>query len=108
MTYHKNLSKGLWKKLTFCQKMANIGSEVERTIIWRGKKKEYSQMAFARALDLMDLTISEEADFYRLKELLRTREALADYFFGENLFKTSDSVWRKYFFAFNFSAQIKK
>jgi len=40
-----------------------------------------------------------------LKELFRLREAIADYFLGENLFGSSDVLWRKYFFQFSFAAR---
>ena len=34
---HKELAEGRWFTLTFLDQMANIGSEVERTILWRKK-----------------------------------------------------------------------
>lgn len=58
---HKELSRGKWKKLSLIEQMANIGSEVERAISWKNKNsKEYSAMAFERALELIDLTLSDE------------------------------------------------
>jgi len=48
---HKNLASGGWQKLSFFEQMANIGSEVERTIKWKNKgNAEYSRLAFGRAL----------------------------------------------------------
>jgi len=32
---HKELAAGRWNKLSFVEQMANVGSEVERTINWR-------------------------------------------------------------------------
>jgi len=41
--------------------MANLGSEVFRTINWRKKGSEDdSQRAFFRALELLDLTIADK------------------------------------------------
>jgi hypothetical protein len=34
---HKNLAAGKWNSLAFFEQMANVGSEVERAIIWREK-----------------------------------------------------------------------
>ncbi len=56
---HKQLASGKWEKLTFLEQMANIGSEVGRTITWKNKnRQEYSDRAFERALELLHLTIS--------------------------------------------------
>ena len=33
---HKQLAEKNWVKLSFCQQMANVGSEVERAIKWNG------------------------------------------------------------------------
>lgn len=103
---HKELAKGKWYKLSFFEQMANIGSEIERTINWRLKNKEYSLLAFYRALELLDLTISDKKNANRLKECVRMREVLADYFLGENEFSSSDTLWRKYFYSFNYAARI--
>jgi hypothetical protein len=32
---HKELARGRWLELSFFEQMANIGSEIERTIKWR-------------------------------------------------------------------------
>jgi hypothetical protein len=56
---HKELAAGRWNMLSFAEQMANIGSEIERTIKWRGKgRPDMSGRAFERALELIDLTIS--------------------------------------------------
>jgi hypothetical protein len=104
---HKNLATGGWQKLSFFEQMANIGSEVERTIKWKNRgNAEYSRMAFERALELMDLTIDGEKKPSHLKELLRVREMLADYFVFENEYSSTDKSWQNYFYAFNFAARI--
>lgn len=103
---HKNLSQGRWLSLSFFEQMANIGSEIERAIKWRKKNDEYSQLAFERALELLDLTIADAKNFSRLKELLRLREVLADYFWFDNIYGSTDKKWQNYFFAFNYAARI--
>lgn len=104
---HKNLADGKWAGLTFFEQMANVGSEVERAIKWRDKgNAEYSRMAFERALELLDLTICNEKRGSRLKELVRLREVLADYFAFENVYGSTDVLWQKYFYAFNFAARM--
>lgn len=109
MTYqHKNLAAGRWEKLSFFQQIANVGSEVQRAIDWKEKKLEYSRMAFDRALELLDLTINDEKNHKRgrLKELLRLREFLVDYFYFDNIYKSDSDNWKKYFFAFDYAANL--
>ena len=103
---HKQLASGGWSKLSFMEQMANIGSEVERTISWKNKKnRDYSKMAFERSLELLDLTIESSENKFRLKELLRLREALVDYFVFDNEYSSSDQLWKNYFYPFNFAAR---
>jgi len=108
MTYiHKNLADGQWHRMSFFDQMANIGSEIGRTISWREKNIEYSQRAFERALELLDLTIGDERNISRLKELCRLREILVDHFAFDNTYHSTDDLWQKYFYAFNFAARAK-
>ncbi|MFA7319508.1 MAG: hypothetical protein WC022_02830 [Parcubacteria group bacterium] len=104
---HKNLAAGGWQKLSFFEQMANVGSEVERTIKWKNKNNnEYSRMAFDRALELLDFTIADKRNIGRLKELMRVRETLADYLAFDNDYHSTDKSWQNYFYAFNFAARI--
>lgn len=107
MTYqHKELAAGRWNKLSFCEQMANVGSEVERALNWRAKNNAaYGQNAFERALELVDLTLESVSEFAKLKEVARMREALVDYFAGTNQFGSTDTTWRKYFSHFNYAAR---
>lgn len=104
--HHKGLTEKQWFSKNIFEQMANVGSEVERTIKWREKNKEYSRLAFERCLELIDLTAADPKNRNRLKEILRSREVLVDYFFGENIFKSSDKLWQNYFYGFNFAARI--
>jgi len=104
---HQKLASGGWQKLSFFNQMANIGSEVERAISWRNKgNNSYSRKAAERALELLFLTIADLRNRNRLKELTRLHEVLVDYLFGQNLYSSSDLLWRKYFYAFNYAARI--
>ena len=99
MTFqHRGLASGRWHALRFVEQMANIGSEVERTIAWRAKgQHEISRRAFERALELIDLTVSDSKNRRRLRELLRVRELLADHFICGNDFQTTPESWQHYF-----------
>jgi hypothetical protein len=108
MIIHKQLASGRWFKLSLVEQLANIGSEVERTIIWKDKDINLSNKAFERALELLDLTISDPKNKKRLKEVLRVREALADYFVFDNEYNSTDEQWQKYFYNFNYAVAIRK
>ncbi|MDO8536061.1 MAG: hypothetical protein Q7S30_03515 [Candidatus Omnitrophota bacterium] len=107
MTYqHKELAAGRWKKLSFCEQLANIGSEVERALVWRTKNNiAYSRNAFERALELVDLTLETVSGFARLKEIARMRELMVDYFAGTNQFGSTDDSWRQYFSHFTYAVR---
>lgn len=102
------MAEGKWFYFTFFEQMAHIGSEVERAIIWKNKIKEYSLKAIDRALELLDLTIRDSKNIKRLKELVRLREVMVDYFYFDNQFGSSDKLWRNYFFAFVYVARLTK
>jgi hypothetical protein len=106
---HKQLAAGRWDELSLVEQMANIGSEVERAISWRQKgNDEYSRKAFERALELLSLSIEDKKNRRRLKELVRNYEVLVDYFAGDNIYGSSDKLWRNYFLAFNWAARARK
>lgn len=106
---HKILASGHWQDFSLIEQMANIGSEVERTILWKEKKNvEYSRRAFERALELLDLTITDPKNAKRLKEVTRVRELFCDFFIGNNLYHQTADQWQKYFYQFAYLAQIRK
>lgn len=106
MIQHKELAGGRWSQLSLVEQMANIGSEVSRALNWRNKNnEEYCRRAVIRALELIDLTLAGTRGFPRYKELARLREAVVDYFFGDNEFFSSETLWRNYFDHFNIAAR---
>ena len=105
-TQHKDLAAGRWNQMKFVEQMANIGSEVERALNWQAKHNaDYTQKAYERALELVDLTLDCAISPTRLKELARTREAIVDYFSGSNQFMSTESSWRKYFSGFTYAVR---
>ncbi len=103
---HKSLAAGRWGKIPFLEQMANIGSEVERSLNWQEKNNmDYAGQAAVRAIELLDLTLDNIKGFPRLKEIARIREIVADYFFGGNLFHSAGTQLRKYFQHFTYAAR---
>jgi hypothetical protein len=107
---HKKLAKGRWFELDLVEQLANIGSEVERAIVWRDKNKEYSRKAFYRALELLELSLSDKKNkkYSVLKELCRLKEILLDFFYGNNEYSSSNELIRKYFYAFAYMTRCKR
>ena len=106
--FHTGLEKR-WDQFSLSEQMANIGAEVGRTIKWKDKgNKEMSIHAFYRALELLDFTINDKKNSNSLKEILRVREALVDFFLGDNVYKSSNEIWEKYFFYFNLLSRKDK
>ncbi len=106
---HKEMASGRWFEFSLVEQLANIGSDVERTISWRDKGNlEYSQKAFERTLELIDLTVADPKNKKRLKEVLRTREALIDYFMYDNVYGSTDKFWQDYFLQFGYAAALKR
>lgn len=106
---HEDLAKGRWAKMSLAEQMANIGSEISRAIHWRNKNNvEYSHNAVNRALGLINLSIDSVTLKSHLKEFTRLREAINDYFYGDNEFSSSDLLWQKYFDHFNYAARLKQ
>jgi len=108
MTIHKSLASGRWLELSLVEQLANVGTDIERTIQWKKRGSlDDSQKAFERAFELLGLTIADPKNRKRLKELVRVREALADYFVFDNEYNSTDEQWQKYFYDFNYAAAIR-
>jgi len=105
---HKELAAGGWQKLSLMEQMGNIGSEISRALNWRDKDKKLYENAIDRAFELLDLTIADSRWRSRLKEIVRTRELLADAIFGGKEYKTSFEDLNKYFFHFALAARINR
>lgn len=107
---HKDLTYERWFKFSLFEQLANIGMDIERTIQWKKDgDNRYSEQAFERALELLDFTISDPKNRGpRLKEILRTREALVDHFVYDNEYNTTNEQWQEYFYQFNYAAAMER
>jgi hypothetical protein len=109
MSQHRELAAGRWKMFSFAEQMANVGSEVERTISWKARgRQDFSERAFDRAIELLDLTIANSRNLPRLTELLRVREALADHFVFDNSYHSTPESWQRYFRCFLMAMRGKR
>jgi len=104
---HQGLASGKWRALTLPEQMANIGSEVFRSIKSKEKKDERSaQLAFERALELFDLSLQDPKNRKRFIEIARARETFIDFFKYDNQYKQSAQSINNYFLNFNYLARM--
>lgn len=106
---HQELASGRWSDLSLSAQMGNIGSEVGRAL--RAQKKQSitrQDKALDRMFELLDLTIDDHQQDVGLRELTRTREVLADYFFGNNIYRSTPENLDKYFLQFAIAARAQK
>ena len=110
IVHHKGLTRKRWFTFSLIEQLANIGSEIERTINWKTKLDDpnCSKKAFERALELIDLTIADPKNRRRLKEVVRARELLVDHFVYNNSYNTTDQSWQKYFYEFSYAAALQR
>lgn len=102
---HKTSAEGQWQKLTLMEQLGNIGSEISRAILWRGRDQHIYEQAFERALELLDLTIQDAHASTTLRELTRVREVLCDAFLGGSEYGSSLDEFDRYFFSFAYAAR---
>ncbi len=103
MISHPSLhADGRWAAMSFAQQMGNIGSEVSRACKWKEKHRpEMMEKAFYRGLELLDLTIALSHGS-RLRELLRAREVMCDFFAGDNVYQSTTRQMKQYYDVFAF------
>ena|SRR5580765_1459859 len=105
---HQELTIEKWQKLSFFDQMANIGAEVGRAINWKKSDTHKSVSSFERGLELLDLTIEDPKNINKLKELCCVREMLADHFYFDNIYTSTDKSWEDYFYSFNYASALQK
>jgi len=105
--YHVEAASGRWYSLSLAEQMGHIGSEISRAVRRIGKNEQLYERAMERAFELLDFTISDPRWRFRLKELVRVREVLADAFLGGQAYGSRFSDLDRYFFYFALAAKNK-
>lgn len=109
-THHPDLAAGRWFTFTLAAQLGNVGSEYERALQWKERGDEVRfEHAFARLLELVDLTIADPRwKNHRLKELTRLREVICDELCNETREFNSHSDLREYFLYFGILARSER
>jgi hypothetical protein len=101
---HLEAARVSWAKFSLIEQMANIGSEVSRTLRAKGNHPRYWG-AVTRALDLFYLTVEDPRWKGHLKEILRVRELFAAAALESDEYKTSLQDLDRYFDCFAWLAR---
>ncbi|MGI8837553.1 MAG: hypothetical protein ACR2H4_13080 [Pyrinomonadaceae bacterium] len=109
-TYHPDLAAGRWFTMTLATQLGNVGSEYERALRWKERCDEVRfEHAFARTLELLDLTIADPRwKNHRLKELTRLREVICDELVSEAREFNHPNDLRNYFLYFGILARNER
>ena len=105
MAIHQEQAAGAWRQRSLIEQLANVGSEVGRIRKWQGRNPELCEKAFVRALELLDLTISDPRWKGRRKELTRARTFLCDAMQGGTEHGITMEYLDRYFLAFAVAAR---
>ena len=109
-TYHPDLAAGRWFTFSIAAQLGNVGSEYERALRWKKQgARDRFEHAFARMLELLDLTIADPRwKNHRLKELTRLREVLCDELDSDIPEFIHPSDLRQYFLYFGILARSER
>src|SRR6185436_2038839 len=109
-THHPDLAAGRWLELSLANQLGNVGSEYERALNWKQRgDRDHFESAFARLLELLDLTIADPRwRNHRLKELTRLREVICDELYNEVSEFIHPSDLRQYFLYFGILARSER
>jgi len=108
---HREMSAGRWHELTLAEQLGNVGSEVSRAIRWRPRNERLAEGAWVRALELLDLTLSDprlRGSVARLREIARAREVVVDFLVGSNEYSSTGDSLQRYFDAYAIAARNQK
>lgn len=104
LVHHKELTLEKWQAYSLAERMANIGSEVIRTLNWQHKDTQQAALAFERSLELFDLT-KMTTKSVQLREISRLKEAWVDFISGLNTYKITKEVWENEFLQYTVLAR---
>ena len=96
-----NLTIKKWYEMPVSMQISNIGSEVNRAIRWKNNDNQQRMKMFCeKAIEFLELSISDPKNKHRINEFEFCIEELKDYFFGDNIYETTDEMLNKYYDAF--------
>lgn len=90
-----------WYNMPVGLQLANVGSEVNRALSWKKRGNTQRTVSFCnKAIDFLEIMKTDEKNRNRIGELNFCIEELKDFFFGDNIYGTTDETLMKYYDAF--------
>lgn len=105
---HAALQSGRWQELSLAEQLGNIGSEINRALMYKNEDCKRFQDALFRALELLDFTLADRRWRRRLKEIARVREITAAQLERDSEYGTTLEDLNRYFFQFAMAARQNK
>ena len=103
------IDQNRWQGYNFYQQMGNIASEISRAIHLEKKKEDkHKEASLLRLLELVDLTIDDDKNKSRLKELCRFREVVCDWYCQTNVYNVNPESLKNYSLQFALLAGKRK
>jgi len=91
------IDENRWQRFSFYQQMGNIASEISRAINFKKKNEpKHLDASLLRLLELVDLTIEDEKNKLRLKELCRFKEIIGDWFCQTGVYSVNPESLKNY------------
>lgn len=103
------MNQATWSTYSIHLQLATVGAEVGRAISWRANPSYGNpDDCFSRALSYLQLTISDaKVTDAKRRELCRVKEVLLDWYYGDNLYHSTNDGWERYFLPFSLAANRK-
>ena len=90
-----------WFEMPVSLQISNIGSEVTRAIKYKNKNEPEKAKRFCgKAIELLRLSEDDPKNTHRRGELDFAIEELEDYFYGDNIYGTTEEMLHRYYDAF--------
>ena len=86
-----------WQSLTFYQQQGNIASELSRAIKFKNENdSEHMNASLWRLIELLDLTIDDQKNLSRLKEMCRFKEVVSDWYCQTKIYDVNPESLKNY------------
>ena len=101
------IDESRWQSLSFYQQQGNIASELSRAITFKEQNdSERMNSSLWRLLELVDLTIDDQKNKLRLRELCRFKEVLSDWYCQTKVYAINPESLKDY--CLNFAMLARK
>ena len=103
------IDKVKWESFNYYEQMGNIASELSRAINFKKKNDvNYMNSSLLRLIELIDLTIEDNKNSKRLREICRFKEVVCDWYSKTNVYDINPESLLNYTMDFALLARKQK